>query len=130
MKIEQQVTNLEHSSKLATLGIKQSSLFYWAINSYNKEVKKITMHPDSRDIVYSAFTVAELGVMLPEEVSTGKWDESFGFSVKSPLCHKIDTAENLFIKYPTEAQARAAILIYLLENKLTTAVEINNRLTQ
>lgn len=64
MKIENQVCTLEHAIKFATLGVKQSSLFYWAINSYNQEVKKITMHPDGRDIVYSAFSLSELSAMI------------------------------------------------------------------
>ncbi len=33
------------------------------------------------------------------------------------------------IKFLTEAEARAAMLIYLLENNLTTAEEVNQRLT-
>lgn len=104
MKIENQVCSLEQSAKLAILGMKQSSLFYWAINSYNQELKKITMHPDSRDIVYSAFTVAELFVMLDKDVFVAEND-----------CHNL-------------AKTIAGMLIYNLEHGSLSTTEVNQRL--
>jgi hypothetical protein len=64
MNLENQVCTLENASKLSALGITQNSSFYWAINSYNQECKEITMQPDNRDIVFSAFTSVELSEMI------------------------------------------------------------------
>ncbi len=126
MKIENQVCTLEQASKLAKLGVKQSSLFYWAINSYNQEVKKITMHPDSRDIVYSAFSVAEIGVMLKELCYC-----QFLSGEKMWICSDCGSFET----YPdddctaeTMAQSMAIMLIHQLENKIVEIEACNERL--
>lgn len=79
-------------------------------------------------IPYSAFTCAELGVMLPLHQFT--YPQSGGtftccdYTVEdgiipsgvTPTCYK------------TEAEARAAMLIHLLESKLITVEEINSKL--
>lgn len=71
MKLEDQVTSLEISKKLKELGVKQESEFYWVVTlttEYhlswypNGELPKALQQ---RNDCYSAFTVAELGVLLP-----------------------------------------------------------------
>jgi hypothetical protein len=80
VKIKNQVTNLEISQKLKELGVPQESLFYWvrnmeslSPNSYGIEFDPDIL-PDGNifDIEYngvtepySAFTVAELGEIIP-----------------------------------------------------------------
>jgi len=77
--------------------------------------------------VYPAFTVAELGVMLPRVEPFGtsrfinKGSDKWEFTMKTSDWKDWES-------YPTEAEARAAMLIYLLENNLTTSEEVNNRL--
>ena len=78
MKLENQVTNLELSQKLKELGVKQESHWMWVKYEFWKEPKlwasdlatelKITCLSGKREYAYSAFTVAELGEMLPAEL--------------------------------------------------------------
>lgn len=116
MKPEQQVTSLEISKKLKELGVKQNSLFYWqsfndfkdkAILSYGKEFSKA----DS----ISAFTVAELGELLPNQYVSGKTDLSLYncWEIEIGLIKNYNPFQEL-----KEVDARGKMLIYLLENKL------------
>ena len=143
MNIEQQVcTSVQGERIEELLGGDVKSYFQWirvdgrlhVMPTDVPEGFKFTL-PDLATTYYGpAFTVAELGVTLPYEVRTYKWSDGFGLSVESPLCHKIDlnldVSQNLFKVYDTEAEARAAMLIYLLENNLCTAEEVNKRLNK
>jgi hypothetical protein len=115
MKLEQQVTSLELSKKLKELGVKQESFFYWALR---QDVSWICAQGKGWSDSVSAFTVAELGEMLPEEYvlpyrmdsDNGRW-----------RCYPIEDDEDLFLaEADIEADARAKMLVYLLENKLIT----------
>ena len=124
MKLEQQVTSLELSQKLEKLGVKQESLFYWYINPWNEAVgladkKEIKIRPELKE-VFSAYTVAELGEMLKEGM-LGSWKTyNKGWSCKYE--YEDDDPEPIAEVGggDTEANARAKMLIYLLENKLIT----------
>jgi len=116
MKLEQQVTNLELSKKLKELGVEQESLFYW-MTGHNNPVEKPQFGFQEmldKDLICSAFTVAELGEELKNWLLYNFYsmpnicDE--GWEVDSRL------VENLLAD--TEANARAKMLIYLKENKL------------
>src|SRR4051812_36893725 len=70
MKLEQQVCSLELAKRLKELGVKQESLYYWNIRHIWIVLKAIgepyiTRKPED---YASAFTVAELGEMLPSEI--------------------------------------------------------------
>lgn len=129
MKLEQQVCSLELAKRLNKLGVEQESQFYWQrFNSMGKQKWAVSNTTNSHCV--SAFTVAELGEMLPVY-------EDYGSPVTSKLCSERDgfsfhcgyldndhgagevrrTIE-FFGKAATEADARAKMLIYLLENKL------------
>jgi hypothetical protein len=132
MKLEKQVCSFELARKLKQLGVKQRSLFYWMSfrnesspkeqwkNVYefilNEEEKK--EHRERRflkdKISHSAFTVAELGEMLPWFWDSGKrMTRDYMcrvFEIDTDVCH------HAFAE--TEANARAKMLIYLIENKL------------
>lgn len=154
MKLQDQVCTLEQAKKLKELGVDQSSLFSWCGDEtnrlmdggasgieYGKWVFVNTTKPannqeeDHRDLVPSAkpfaaaFTVAELGVMLPAGYCSGNGI----VSGKTKWCAKAksnvwfddtitETVEG------TEAQARAEMLMYLLGNKIITSEEVNSRL--
>ena len=115
MKIEDQVASVGPSKKLRELGVKQDSIWYW--NDYITSKPSLSegkrfedkLATDGTYIQYSvsAFTVAELGDMLPIWV-TSERDNEGGFFVRSE-----DAVHNTSEK--TEADARAKMLIYLIK---------------
>ena len=155
MKLSDQVCNLELAKRLKELGVKQESLFYWSnccigykyedlACSYVYEKEKIGVEykndvpeddffgSDDDDIevgdkkVYSAFTVAELGEMLPKIVEGIqkylKYSEWY-LRIEYGNCWRVgyiskNKKSDIFISDDTEANARAKMLIYLLEQEL------------
>ena len=119
MKLENQVCSLELAKKLKELGGKQESLFYWHLDGDDEWelVMEKDVFPQVLDFCYPAFTVAELGEMLPEEIHTFKLSDEFCCESNQPDYFPKGKS-NLFFTADTEANARAKMLIYLLENKL------------
>ena len=136
MKLEEQVTSLELSKKLKKLGVKQLSEFYWRVPVVEDKPQKgwfVTgfidpnfdygccggKHKDT-----SAFTVSELGDILPKNIiSFFRRDNDEWVCNLHYLSECAD--ENGDYKHygkqitdKTEADSRAKMLIYLLENKL------------
>lgn len=119
MKLEQQVTSSELSKRLKELGVKQESYFSWRFMDVfsTSELSKNELNSPT---TYAAFTVAELGESLSVEVASYKTHNE-GLNV---ACIKYVVCEHS--KYTNiewaaaEADARAQMLIYLLENKLIT----------
>jgi hypothetical protein len=133
MKLEQQVVSLELTKRLKELGVKQSAHFY--------HVTFIDEMGDLRDEIYTnddmereyaatwkeqtaAYTVAELGEMLPTWI-----DLPHGRDNANLRCHKYESGWCMFYQIGaaepdylqeslSEADARAKMLIYLIENKL------------
>ena len=136
MKLEQQVCSLELAQKLKELGVKQESLFWWLNmvlvkdnenlptkwNIVNSEVKAWRDREES----ISAFTVAELGEMLPKELKIGEYiyDVEFYWSDKEWFISYAKYVDGIHREHEiyaeTEADSRAKMLCYLLENKLIT----------
>lgn len=126
MDIKSQVVSLDLAMKLKDLGVKQNSLFYWEKSEYRilinesgeKEIEEyrisLCMPPMfdlSQSIDYwSAYTVAELGEILPLGRISSKSHDGWYMSAVSPL-------EKWKRLYPckTEADARATTLIHLIE---------------
>ena len=145
MKLENQVVSLELAKKLKELGVKQDSIFYWVKGGSTKEecpdCKKAggiipecfycagtgkgevkqnyylyseqECSKDIRSKDYSAYTVAELGEMLPP------YTKSHYTASGKHFCYVPDDFKVLGQVAKTEADARAKMLIYLIENKLT-----------
>lgn len=110
MKLEQQVVSLELAKRLKELGVKQESLFYWQgadKNGYIINFEKDLFEYDCEK--YSAFTVAELGKMLPEDYLSYRIDGDWRCS---------EFGDDHITIEKKEADARAKMLIYLLENNL------------
>lgn len=115
MELHKQVVSLEKAKKLKELGFKQESLFMWAPDKqgFAMEVRlKRKISFERSEFVYSAYTVAELGEMLPDGYSS--WRSPYG--TKGWECESGDEKTEAFGE--TEADARAAMLIYLAENGL------------
>ncbi len=150
MNIEQQVCSLELSKKLKELGVQQNGYFVWRVpkDSFKKDfptgfkpnvfpIGFISTYDDVNDnhpyrIDCSAFTVAELGEMLPDCINASKLFNNGntklldlnGHYIKS---QKKDDEYKIYIDCLTkvvmfisknEANARAQMLIYLIENGL------------
>ena len=118
MKLEQQVVSLELAKQLKELGVKQDSLFYWDTDYENGrvifpnyEVRELMPKLNNR---VSAFTVAELGEMLPNQsmdltVKLYKGNDAYWAE-----CHKWGKKNHLIGGEETEADARAKMLIWLI----------------
>jgi len=118
MKLEDQVCSLELAKKLKELGVDQDSYFYWC-RIRDLETDHVSIKSESQienlenyyqvDKITSAFTVAEIGEMLPHFFDSwhevGTWEYSI----------KLDRDGGMTFCAKTEADARAKTLIYLLE---------------
>lgn len=139
MKLENQVCTQQHAKRLSELGIDGSpSLYNWLQDWDNDGNWCVTSI--SADGAFPAFTVAELGEMLPERIQYAN-RECFISSEKNDR-GEIKWEVGIFtvakknnatkpIKYlmgKTEAEARASLLIFLLETKFITVEEVNQRL--
>ena len=162
MKLQYQVCSLEQAKKLKELGVKQKSTWYHQFDQHNasapqylslfhhgqgeEEFWKAGMGAysdidisDFSEQYYAAFTVAELGVMLPNgsqiggaQIVSGRSFHPYEF--EGPwFCeanHTIESDKPVMLLFgSTEAQVRAAALIRLLESGKITPEEVNNRLT-
>ena len=144
MTLEEQVCSLELAKRLEELGVKQKSIFYWVkigdkwqlcvampqglTYAFNEKISgeqllfsqwgTVSFYKSklSDEDYYSAFTVAESGedlscdIAFPHKISTGEWlfdDEIKSWGMTYP---------QLFILEKTEANARAKMVIYLIEN--------------
>lgn len=131
MELQKQVTSLEISKRLQELGVKQDSYFKWVESNNEFSSNRHTRLQDTYAVTipendyYSAFTVAELGEMLPEKIlysadeeiywltSEGKWSISYSRQESGGSIVQLD--DKVFTS--TEADVRGKMLIYLIENK-------------
>jgi hypothetical protein len=128
MKLETQVCSLELAKRLKELGVKQESAFGW----YDTDlagpqlVSRKSESPLARKYgdPIAAFTVAELGENLPLHLDNVDWlyvwksivDWSVGYG-----CPDADGFNyRVVLTSATEANARAKMLVYLIENGLLT----------
>ena len=150
MNLEMQVCSLELSKKLKALGVKQDSLFYYQNNPYNDGqdcidimIKELSSENGENVIInteseneynpkYSAFTASELGEMLPISIYLKDKRKELIF-FKHSKDHSVFYRNLKEVHYTdetfccgehdkTEANARAKMLIYLIENKLIEVV--------
>lgn len=142
MNLEDQVCPLSASKRLWELGVRGRSVFWWRNdypNNHDKYPDVWNIIPDS-DYPYTgphcasvfdgeyhllpAFTVAELGQMLTDDIRSYRFEDSW------QIYYPSDSGMALFISEDcdTEVQIRAAFLIWNLESGLITAEEVNERL--
>ena len=129
MKKELQVCTIEQAQKLRELGAPQKeAIYFWDEDGSGNLIRSLDASARLIGCV-AAYTVAELGEMLPAymtskedgirgflhsiDVSGDGWECYYERNDMGVAMHNIQTGK-------TEAQARAAMLIYLLENKLIT----------
>lgn len=116
--IEKQVVSKELSERLKALGVVQESYFHWVGDSlWDSTMGSDYETPSTplRDDWVSAFTVAELGEMLPGSIVSLK----DGFSDFKWRCERIGGDGYVSASGgDSEADSRARMLIYLVENKV------------
>lgn len=146
MKIEEQVCTLEQGKALKSLNINQGSYFRWLQfrNESSPTDQWSTVHTvlDKEDDMmeyyerkhlksmedFPALTVAELGVMLPNGYDTMRITSNENVSISVWQGYDDNGNDFSLAPFKTEAECRAAMLIYMLENNLITPAEVNERL--
>ena len=129
MDIKEQVCSLEPARELKRLGVKQESYWAWVIDNDGVCELKPTDTVEVGYEAYAAFTVAELGEMLPDKIQaqlqailmTGK---ICGYSDIGDWCvqyrmHYLGT-NAVEARDNSEANARAKMLIALILNGYIT----------
>lgn len=122
MKLEHQVVSLDLAKRLKELGVEQESLFVWLQRkpeTADEEPQWYLKHNGDWPVgmkVYNyafAFTVAELGEILPKY--TASYQDRLDWCIDNA---ETDPSKAIALHAKTEADARAQMLIYLLENNL------------
>lgn len=115
MKLESQVVSLELAKRLKELGVKQDAHYAWHVYGGNTELL-INFIADCcpSDETFSAFTVGELGEMLPDNFRSMKLGK--GWFCRLYLGPTLSSGDG--VTGETEADARGKMLIYLIENGL------------
>lgn len=133
MRIENQVCTFEQGVKLFNYGITQS-LFNHVHTKDGKEhwIDHNSVF-DENNIYIPAFTVAELGVMLSDFTNSHQWNDRFPNYYNDGITgfwewFLLDLSNQRQGLHQTEAEARAAMLIYLIENKHVNVEGINTKL--
>lgn len=117
MDIESQVVSLPLAIKLKELGVRQESVWLWCQWEGKKWIalsERLENIPEKFPGNVAAFTVAELGEMLPDGSSTMRVDGSWGCELVGrnlQACNVYRPNEKW-----SEADARAKMLVYLIEH--------------
>lgn len=133
---------MDQAKRLKELGVKQESLFYYAKMTFPKKESithivfctELNTEHYSYEKEYAAFAVAELGVMLPEDKCISAISEDSGATIiywreqKYSQDSKVISDDDIQMYAATEASARAAMLIYLLEQNFILVNDVNSRL--
>ena len=129
MKLDDQVCDLGLAKRLKELGVKQESYFWWRVECGGRDPFVSNFNSGDNEcgcVNYSAFTVAELGAILPESLGSspddhghlhlgygtravGKWTAGYA-NYDKRITEIFDDVK--------EADVRARLLIYLIEHKL------------
>jgi hypothetical protein len=142
MLLQYQVCNWEQSLWLRKLGVAQSGYFHWFTLNDNKQVLQWygAFGAGTYKSSLSAFTVAELGVMLPHPHNLAELGGFLHLSNYDPsatenpwYCVWEYDSDKGYMKREildaaTEANCRALALIYLLENNWIDVKDVNDRL--
>ena len=121
MNLEDQVISLDLAGKLKELGVKHESLFFWDWHSDTCHAVKFSPYSCPGLERYSAFTVAELGeILIKSELSQHLELDYYTTSVFNLVVqqNKAINFKSHYVEDASEANARAKMLIYLIENKL------------
>lgn len=124
-----QVCTVAQSKRLKELGVNIRPLFWWKYEGSDDAGPKYILDLFEGD--YPAYTVAELGEMLPSEYGTlpdeyPEKNKRIYYAVRSSILGSY--TPHLLIDYSTEAEARADLLIHLIEQGIVIPEQVNQRL--
>lgn len=121
----------EQGKQLQELGIKKEPMYYWWKDDFGDWIVTESFFENE---VYPAYTIGELGEMLPDRVTRKISGRIHFYDIncyKDPMRGWAVSMYDMTGGHPygkeiaeTEAQARAEMLIYLLENKLIKPEEL------
>lgn len=136
MEMSDQVCSVEQAKKLKEIGVKLKSIFYWSENIKPEPIEKIKLNnfwdgnhglrEDSEYFnFYPAYTVAELGVLLPGYIYFQLESHFFSYSwVGCPRTYSIHVGSVMTFYGQSEAELRADCLIWLIENQFVNPKEL------
>lgn len=121
MKHEQQFCTFEQAKILKAAGIKQESEWYWYAESGDPMLID-WMHAMGGSKIYSAYSCAELGMLLPAIVAAPDTGREYRFTAWREddlycIGYIYETQMAFVAKGTPEAEARAGALITLLQLK-------------
>lgn len=119
MELQKQVTSLELSKRLEKLGMSQDSYFGWYETLDNDIV--LGHHLEYANPLYSAYTVAELGELLPGNINGWYFTTQKGLMGNLWYCSVLKMVTNrqvMSFEADTEVEARGLLIEYLLTNNL------------
>lgn len=141
MKKEEQVCTLDQGKKLEELGVKADAIFFWyrGFSNVNGPAGTLVTKEwcDERCVqnaIYPAYTVAELGEMLPHTLFGEKMlivsapseeTEYLWCAMYVDVTEALSEVKEHWADGDTMAEALAQLLIYLLTNKLIDVNKIN-----
>jgi hypothetical protein len=129
--ITKQVCSPAVAQRLKEMAVPQDSLWYWVASRREQypllySAEEVAAMPLFHRAAVSAFTVGELGELLPsaiehdDEVLRFRCEKSArGFTV-AYVPSRGEKRSRIEQKAPSEAEARAQMLLYLIDNKLCT----------
>lgn len=141
MNLKNQYCTFEQSKKLLSLGV-IGACHSFIFNSLTKKAKftffsvsecaameHASIYYDTKFIFYPAFSVCELGELIGSSFTLPAIvDETLVCPGQIVGLWSFINDCGRYENYSFEAEARAALLINLLENKLLTALKINRQL--
>lgn len=132
MKLCDQVCTIEQGKRLLELGVTAPAVFWWGPVKSGSHGSTPQLGWSS-DSVAPAYTVAELGIMLPPhewsmytEKQEYKWVTGFIIGNGTAYCHS-EINGVPYGAWKTEAEARAQVLIHQIESRTTNFDEIVKR---
>jgi hypothetical protein len=140
MNMNEQVISLELAKKLKELNIEQDSYFFWCKTAPILTSSGTDKAPEWKELhlfdewtrkkidyyeSYSAFSCSELGVMLPKYIKKNDFEYYYS-QVPSKHCNEwvifygnsFTFLENCEVEDVSEAECKAKMLVYLIENGL------------
>ena len=133
MELKDQIVSLELAKKLKELKVKEESIFFW-VNSKEREAlgdspivfaswdlgrhNTCCKEKEILSRIAPAFTVSELGEMLPPHIEDDELQcRKKKYAVIVQYFRKPECTIPICVE-KTEADARAKMLVYLIENNL------------